>query len=100
MPVPKSRAAAPFSLRLDADLRARLDKEAVHADRSASYIASKAIEAFLDARAEKRRAVEVAFAEAEKGAFVSAEAMDAWMDSWGEPDEKPFPGPDVKARRR
>ena len=100
MPQPKSIASKPFSMRLDADLRARLEEEARQADRSASWVAARAIEVFLDARAEKRRAIEAAVTEADKGVFVSSDAIDRWMDSWGTADEKPFPKPDVNLRRR
>jgi len=48
----------PFSLRLDASAKARLDEEARRSDRSASYLATRAIEAFLDARVARRRAIE------------------------------------------
>jgi predicted transcriptional regulator len=85
----------PFSLRLDASAKARLDEEARRSDRSASYLATKAIEMFLDARVAKRRAIEAALIEADKGVFVSSEVVSNWMESWGEADETPPPAPDV-----
>ena len=88
-------APVPFSLRLDAGIKSRLDQEARSADRSASYIAAKAIEAFLDTREAKRRAIEAAMAEADKGVFISQEAMTRWMDSWDTEHELPAPEPDV-----
>lgn len=90
--------AVPFSLRLDAAIKARLEDEARRADRSASWVATRAIEAFLDANAAKRQAIEVALAEAESGAFVSSEAVANWMDSWGA-DERPAPEPDIAPQR-
>ena len=88
-------SSVPFSLRLDPETRRRLDEEAERLDRSASYVAAKAIEGFLEARAAKRRALEEAVAEADKGVFVSSEAMARWMDSWDTDDELPPPEPDV-----
>ena len=34
--------------------------------------------------------------EADEGAFISQEAMDAWVSSWGEDSEHPPPEPDVQ----
>ena len=54
-----------------------------------------AIEAFLDARADKKRQIEAAVAEADKGVFISQGKMSAWIDSWGTDAELPPPEPDV-----
>jgi predicted transcriptional regulator len=93
-------AAVPFSIRLEPDVRSRLEEEAKSLDRSASYVATKAIESFLEARAAKRQALIEAVAEADKGVFISEEAMDAWIDSWGTDNELPPPEPDVFLGRR
>lgn len=37
-----------------------------------------------------------AVSEADKGAFISQAAMDAWVSSWGEDAELPPPEPDVQ----
>ena len=88
-------SSIPFSLRLDSDVRSRLELEARSLDRSASYVATRAIEAFLDARADKKRQIEAAVAEADKGVFISQGKMSAWIDSWGTDAELPPPEPDV-----
>jgi predicted transcriptional regulator len=88
-------ASVPFSLRLDPAVKRRLDREARKADRSASYLATKAIEAFLDAREAKRQAIQAALKEAGEGVFVSSEAVASWMDSWGGESELAPPEPDV-----
>ena len=49
-----------LSLRIDADLKKRLEREA---------------------QAEKRAAVRATVSEADEGAFISQEAMDAWISS-------------------
>ena len=85
-----------LSLRIDANLKKSLELEARREERSASYLAVKAIEAMLRERAEKRAAVSEAVAEADKGAFISQEAMDTWISSWGEEAELPPPEPDVQ----
>ena len=88
-------STVPFSLRIDTKLKSKLEKEAAREDRSAAYIAQKAIEDYLDAKAYKRECIREAFAEADKGIFVSEEAVDAWVDSWGTDNELPMPEPDI-----
>ncbi len=87
-----------LSLRIDAGLKKSLEQEAKREDRSASYLAVKAIEAMLQNRAEKRAAIRVALAEAEKGEFISRDAMDAWVASWDSDAELPPPKPDIRSR--
>ena len=84
----------PFSLRLDPELKARLEQAAKQADRSASYMAVQAIRQFLDAQQAKHDAIEAALKEADAGEFISSEAMNNWVDQWGAPDEAP-PRPDI-----
>ena len=84
-----------LSLRIDADLKKSLELEAKREERSASYLAVKAIEAMLRSRAEKRAAIRSAVAEADEGVFISQEAMDAWVASWGTDTELPLPEPDI-----
>ncbi len=85
----------PFSIRIDADIKAQLEDEAKTLDRSASYVATKAIEGFLKSRQRKRVAIDRALKEAEKGVFVSQEAVTVWVDSWGTDNELPKPEPDI-----
>lgn len=89
-----------LSLRIDAVLKKNLEKEARREERSASYLAVKAIEAMLKNRIEKRAAVRAAIAEASKGEFISQDAMDTWIDSWDADAELPPPEPDVHIRQR
>ena len=84
-----------LSLRIDANLKRDLETEAKREERSASYLVVKAIEALLRDRADKRAAIRGAVSEADEGAFISQEAMDAWVSSWGEDSERPPPEPDV-----
>lgn len=87
--------AVPFSVRLDQTTRKRLEEEAMRLDRPASQVAARAIAGFLDAQDEFRRQVDVAVEEAEKGVFISSNAMHAWMDSWGGDQEQAPPAPDI-----
>ncbi|HVK90697.1 MAG TPA: hypothetical protein VM468_04690 [Mycoplana sp.] len=91
--------SAPFSLRLDPELKARLEAEARNQDRSASHVAAKAIEMFLDVQDAKRLAIERALDEADAGAFVSAAAVHRWMESWDSDNELPAPQADLDLKR-
>lgn len=85
----------PFTMRLDKDLKSSLEAEAKLEDRSASYLATRAIKMLLEAKAAKRRLIEEAVAEAGKGVFISEEKMNAWVESWDTGNELPEPEPDV-----
>jgi predicted transcriptional regulator len=88
--------AVAFSIRMDEALKAKLDQEAAAEDRSSSYMAQKAIEQFLDARAYKREILIAAYnASLTEQEFISEEAVDAWMDSWGTENELPKPKIDI-----
>jgi predicted transcriptional regulator len=70
---------APMSLRLDADLKERLNKIAEVQKRSAHALARNAsCRASLD---EYR----------ETGLHITHEELDAWLDTWGTTNEKPGP---------
>ena len=88
-------STVPFTLRLDKDLKTSLEAEAKLEDRSASYLATRAIRMMLEAKAAKRRLIEEAVAEADKGVFISEENMNAWVESWDTGNELPEPEPDV-----
>ena len=87
--------ATPVSLRLDDDTRSRLAAEAARLDRPAAQVATRAIRSWLDAQDALRRQIDEAVEEADRGVFVSSEAMGAWMDSWGTEHEAPVPEPDI-----
>ncbi len=85
----------PFTMRLDEDLKSNLEAEAKLEDRSASYLATRAIRLMIEAKAAKRRIIEEAVAEADKGVFISEEKMTAWFMSLGTENELPEPEPDI-----
>ena len=87
-----------LSLQIDAGLKKSLEQEAKREDRSASWLAVRAIEAMLRNRVEKRGAIHAAIAEAEKGEFISQGAMDTWVSSWDSDVELPPPETDIRIR--
>jgi len=88
-------SSIPFTFRIDPETKAELEAAAKSSDRTPGYLAKQAISAYLAAREEKRLAIEAAIEEADKGIFVSEEAVNRWMDSWETDNELPFPEPDV-----
>ena len=90
--------SARFTLRIEPGLKDWLEDEARRQDRSAGFLANKAIETLRQDTESKRRAIEAAMAEAEKGEFISEEAMTAWFLSLGTDNELPEPEPDVFLR--
>jgi predicted transcriptional regulator len=84
-----------FSMRMDAKTKSALEAEAKRQDRSIAYVAKAAIESFIDRQAYKRECLQSAIEEADKGVFISEEAIDRWMESWDTDNELPAPRPDV-----
>jgi predicted transcriptional regulator len=87
---------SPFSLRLEDEMRARLEEEARRAGRPAAQVAVRAIGRYLEAQERFREEIDAALAEAEAGVFISAEAAHAWMEGWGTEAETPPPAPDIR----
>ena len=87
---------ARLSLRIDAELKNRLELEAKREERSASFLAIKAIESMLRDRAEKRAAIRSAMQAADQGSFISQDTMDAWVASWGTDTETAPPPANLK----
>ncbi len=87
--------AVPFSLRLDADLKDAVDREARREDRSASYVIQQATREYVERKELFRAMVAELEAEEDKGEFISSDKMRAWVASWGTAIELPSPEPDV-----
>lgn len=88
-------STSPYSIRLDDDLRKSLEREAEIEDRPPAQLAVRAIRSMLKAKAAKRAAIDAALEKADQGKFISADAMNAWIDSWDTEDELPAPKTDV-----
>lgn len=88
-------ATSQFSLRLPEDLKNSLSKISKLAHRSQSQIAVRAITEYVERNEWKIKALQVAKQEADKGVFVSHDAIDTWLDTWGTDSELPAPEPDV-----
>jgi len=82
-------ATASFTHRIDADLRAELERIARFEDRSASYVANLAIRAFVEERQATRELVIEGLQQVAAGApGVSADEVRDWLLA---EDDSPFP---------
>ena len=88
-------STSPYTLRLDDALREALEQEAALEERPAAQLASRAIRQMVETKAAKRATIQAAVEEADKGAFISEQAMDAWIDSWDSEHELPMPSADI-----
>jgi predicted transcriptional regulator len=86
---------ATFSMRMDAKTKTALEEEARRQDRSAAWVANHAIEDFLAREEAMRESIRDAIAEADKGVFISGEAVERWLGRWAEGYDEPFPEPDI-----
>ena len=88
-------ANSPYSLRLDPELKARLEKHAERTDRSAAYIVQEALSDYLDNADFIEKELDKAEAELNKGVFISEEKVMAWFRSLGTGKELSPPEPDI-----
>ena len=85
----------PLSLHVDTDTRKKLEAEANFQQSSAEDVAELAIKRYLEIREHEREILRERIAEADRGIFISEEAMTRWIDSWGTDNELPPPEPDI-----
>lgn len=86
---------ATFSVRLPEELRREVDEFAKATRRSRSFVVKEAVEAYMDDRRAYLEAIDEAIKEADKGVFISGEAVDRWLASWGTDNPLPMPEPDI-----
>jgi predicted transcriptional regulator len=84
-------ATTSFTLRMDTDLKARLEAEAQAEDRSAAWLAQTAISELLERREWKRQAIEEGEADVRAGKLIDGDVVMAWVQSWGTANELPEP---------
>jgi predicted transcriptional regulator len=84
-----------FSVRLPEDLKAEVEKIAVATRRSRAFIVKEAVAAYVDEHRAYKAAVQEALAEADKGVFISGEAIHAWLDELRTNPDAVDPDPDI-----
>jgi len=80
-------------------MKDRLDKLSSVTNRSATAIAVEALEDYLSQRELENETLELALERANKGNFVSHDAVASWLKSWGTNKEQAAPAPDIIKRR-
>jgi predicted transcriptional regulator len=83
------------TVRLDAQLKKKLEALAISTHRSKSWLAAEAIAAYVEENAWQIEQIEEAVKEADKPEqeWISHEQVSSWLDSWGTEDEKDVPCP-------
>ena len=90
-----------ISARVDERINDDLEKLASSFNRSKAFLITEALEDYIDRQAWIVAKAERAFAEADaSGEWISHEAMERWMLSWGTENELPPPGPDILADKK
>jgi RHH-type transcriptional regulator, rel operon repressor / antitoxin RelB len=80
-----------LTVRVDRRTRDRLQKLARATARSRSFLAAEAIRAFVDRNEWQIEAIKQGIADADAGRVVDHERVEAWLESWGSPDESEPP---------
>lgn len=88
-----------ITVRLNPELREWFEQQAKRKDRSLGYMVTQSMEQTKRSSEARDQMIREAMAEADKGVFVSQEAVHKWMDSWDLENELPFPEPDVFLKR-
>ena len=86
--------SAMMTVRLTPEVSEKLDALARNTKRSKSYLASEAIESYVDRNAWQVAHIKAALAEDEEGGpSVPHQEVKDWLRSWGTSDERPTPEP-------
>ena len=88
-----------LSVRVPEELKSQLDLLSHSTRRSKAWLATEALSDYVRKNAWRAEELSKAIAEADKGEFISHEAMLAWADSLGGENERPAPEPDVFLRK-
>lgn len=72
-----------MTIRLESELKNRLDELAKITDRSKSYLAAEAIREFIELNEWQLREIKNAVDEAERGEFADDGAVEKVMKKWG-----------------
>jgi len=91
----EANMSSPTSIKLDSDMKGRLQNLATARKRTTHWIMREAIAQYVE-REEKREGLRretlAAWAEfQESGLHATAEEVDHWLESWGTDDERPAP---------
>ena len=80
-----------FTVRVETDVKKRLEKLAKSTGRSRSFLAAEALSEYLDVNEWQVAGVRKALASLDRGGSVPHEQVKAWVKSWGGKRERPTP---------
>ena len=85
-----SSVSQTMTLRLDRDTIRRLNELAQATDRSKAWLAAQAVKTYLDLNEWQIVAIREAVAKADRrdAKFFTQEEVDAWLTTWGTPQER------------
>ena len=85
-----SSVSQTMTLRLDPDTLRRLNELAQATDRSRAWLAAQAVKTYLDLNEWQISAIREAVVKADRRdtKFFTQEEIDAWLTSWGTPQER------------
>lgn len=87
------------SLRISEEMKERLDRLSLVTNRSATAIATEALEDYVGQQEVEIAALEATIERADSGDFVSHDAVAGWLKSWGTAEEQKAPKPDIFKKR-
>ena len=84
-------SSATFTVRVDSNVKKRLEKLAKSTGRSRSFIAAEAIGSYLDVNEWQVAGIKRAIESMDRGEGVPHERVKEWIASWGTKNELPVP---------
>ena len=88
-----------LTLRVKNELKEKLESLAEATQRSKSFLATEALERYMELESWQVAHIRKGITQAEEGLVVSGEEMDRWLASWGAAKELPPPKPRKRPRR-
>ena len=89
-------ASTTFTVRVEPNVKKRLEKLARSTGRSRSFLAAEALNDYLDVNEWQVAGVKRAIASLDRGEGVPHQEVNDWVSSWGRKRERRVPGPSAK----
>jgi predicted transcriptional regulator len=80
-----------LSIRIDSEIRKRLELLAKQSKRSKSFLAAEAIAAYVESESWQLGEIKAAIEEIDGGMGIPHEQVSEWLSSWGRKNERKAP---------
>jgi predicted transcriptional regulator len=80
-----------FTVRVESEVKKRLEKLAKCTGRSRSFLAAEALDAYLDVNEWQVAGLKKAFVSLDRGEGVPHDEVKDWVNSWGRKRDRPVP---------